>query len=266
MTDYSKYEFIQVEKQDKVGIVTLNRPEVLNAINDKMHTEVAHIFEDLGSDDEVNAVVLTGAGRAFCAGGDVRAMANRVGEATWGDRATTREAHKLINDMLDIQKPIIAAVNGAAVGLGATIALFCDVIIASERARLGDPHIKVGLVAGDGGAVIWPLMVGIHKAKEMLMTGDIIDAKEAERIGLVNRVVAAEDLMPEAMALARRLAHGPTRAIGWTKLSVNKVIKERVNLILEASLSLEGHSFNTYDHQEASKAFVEGREPQFQGR
>jgi len=168
--------------------------------------------------------------------------------------------------MLDLDKPIIAAVNGAAVGLGATIALFCDIIIAAETARFGDTHVRAGVVAGDGGAVMWPLLVGPAKAKELLMTGDIIDAKEAERIGLVNKVVPLADLLPTARELARRLANGPTLAIAWTKHSINKRIKQDVNLLIDASLASENLTFLTEDHKEAARAFVEKREPKFKGR
>lgn len=145
------------------------------------------------------------------------------------------------------------------------IALFCDIIIAAENARLGDTHIKVGLVAGDGGAVIWPLLVGVAKAKELLFTGDLLDAREAERIGLVNRVVPAGKAYAEALALAKRLAAGPTRAIRWTKLATNKRLKDEVNLVLDASLAVETLSMATADHTEAARAFVEKRPPHFTG-
>jgi enoyl-CoA hydratase len=180
-------------------------------------------------------------------------------------RVPLRNAKRLIHNMLEIEQPIIAAVNGDAVGLGATLALFCDVIIASEKARIGDPHVKVGLVAGDGGAVIWPLLCGLARAKEYLMTGDLMSATEAERIGLINHVVPPEDVMPRALELAHRLANGPTRAIRWTKLSCNKRLRDEVNLVLEASLAVETISMFTEDHKEAARAFVEKRAPKFKG-
>jgi enoyl-CoA hydratase len=168
--------------------------------------------------------------------------------------------------MLEVEQPLISAVNGDAVGLGATIALFCDIIIAAENARLGDTHVKVGLVAGDGGAVIWPLLIGVAKAKELLFTGDLIDAREAERIGLVNRVVPPGKAYEEALRLATRLAAGPTRAIRWTKLATNKRLKDEVNLVLDASLAVETLSMGTEDHKEAARAFVEKRPPRYTGR
>jgi enoyl-CoA hydratase/carnithine racemase len=228
-----------------------------------MHTELEELFAEITYDDAINAIVLTGAGRAFCAGGDIRGMDSRAREGT--QRIPLRSAKRLMQNMLEVEQPIIGAINGDAVGLGATLALFCDVIIANENARFGDTHIKVGLVAGDGGAVIWPLLVGIARAKELLMTGDLINATEAERIGLINRVVPAGQAYPESLALAQRLAAGPTRAIRWTKLSLNKRLKDEMNLVLDASLAVETLSMATEDHKEAARAFVEKRPPRFTG-
>ena len=181
-------------------------------------------------------------------------------------RINMEGARRLINNLLGVEQPLIAAVNGDAVGLGATVALFCDVIYMAETARIGDPHVRVGLVAGDGGAVIWPLLVGPARAKEMLLTGDLLSAKDAERMGLVNRVVPADQLMPTAMALAARLAKGPTKALRWTKLAVNKWLREQVNLVLDTSLGLEWVSMGLQDHQEAVRAFLEKREPRYTGK
>ncbi len=273
--DYSTYTYLKVEvDKDGVATVTLNRPEVLNAINRAGIVELHdRIFQDLAEDDAVKAIVLTGAGRGFCAGFDVKifdkeatARATQPGGAAANLTRDTFGGIKLLNAMLDLEKPIIAAVNGAAVGLGATIAVFCDIIIAAETARFGDTHISVGVVPGDGGTIMWPLLIGPAKAKELLMTGDIIDAKEAERIGLVNRVVPLEDLMPTAKALARRLAKGPTLAIAWTKRSVNKRIKQDINLLMDGCLLSERITFQTEDHREAARAFAEKRQPKFKGR
>jgi len=266
--DTSSYETIVVEKRDKVATVTLNRPDRLNAVNGAMHHELEELFAGLNDDLEVNAVVLTGAGRAFCAGGDIGG--GTVGEVPENapNPATrfVRGPRRLVLNMLEVEAPIIVAMNGDAIGLGATLALLGDVIIASETARIGDTHVRVGLVAGDGGAVIWPLLVGVHRAKEYLMTGDLIPAAEAERIGLVNHVVPPDELLPRAQALAERLANGPIWAIRWTKASINKAVRERANLILDTSLALEALSSHTEDHREAARAFVEKRKPNFSGR
>jgi enoyl-CoA hydratase len=263
MVDYSRYRHIKVEKQNRIAVLTLNRPEVLNAVNMELHAELEDVFGDVARDEEVNAVVLTGAGRGFCAGGDVKTMDTAQSQPS--ARTPLSGFRRLIHNMLEVEQPIIAALNGDAVGLGATIALFCDIIFAAENARIGDTHVKVGLVAGDGGAVIWPMLVGLPKAKELLLTGDLITAKEAERIGLVNRVVSLEELYPEVMGLANRLASGPSRAIRWTKLALNKRLREEVNLVLDASLAVEALSMTTEDHKEAVRAFIEKRAPQFKG-
>ena len=233
MPDYSFLENILVEIADKVATVTLNRPESLNAINPATHVEFEHLMLELDTDPDINAVVLTGSGRAFCAGGDVKNMAERSDGFGGVTRNPTRGGHTLVANMLELRQPIIAAVSGDAVGLGATIALFCDVVIAAENARIGDPHVRVGLVAGDGGAIIWPALIGVAKAKEYLMTGELIPAPEAERIGLVNKVVPQGEALKTALEMAQRLADGPTMAIQWTKYSVNKVLRDQMNLVLD---------------------------------
>ena len=163
MLDQANYETITIEKRpDGVAVLTLNRPERLNAVNGAMHSELTTIWLDLQADPDVRAAVLTGAGRAFCAGGDFSPSSNMT---TKTGLPMIQEARRIVDNMLDVEKPIIAAVNGAAAGLGATIALLCDVVIASRNARIGDPHVKMGITAGDGGAVIWPLLVGVNRAK-----------------------------------------------------------------------------------------------------
>src|SRR5712691_6029207 len=263
--DYSKYEALKIEKADRVATVTLNRHDSLNAVNPVMHRELCNIWLDLAIDDEVNAIILTGAGRAFCAGGDVKGMANRAGSSDGRQRTlmTPAEGRRIVQNILEVEQPIIGAINGDAVGLGATIALLCDITVASEKARFADTHVKVGVVAGDGGAVIWPLLIGPHRAKEFLMRGNFINGAEAGRIGMVNYAVPPEQVMPKARELAQELADGPTWAIRWSKLAVNKWLKEQANLIMDASLAYEMMTFKTQDHQEAVKAFIEKRKPNF---
>jgi enoyl-CoA hydratase len=268
MTDYSRYECIKVEKADKLATVTLNRPDSLNAVNPQLHHELEHIWLDLAEDSEVNAILLTGAGRAFCAGGDVKGMASRSGGS--GERRgagiSPAGGRRVVERMLDVEQPIIGAINGDAVGLGATIALFCDVIVASEKARFGDPHVRVGIVAGDGGAIIWPALIGPARAKEFLMRGHLVNGADAAKMGLVNYAVPPEQVLTKAREIAQELAEGPTWAIRWSKLSVNKWLKDQVNLILDASLAYEMVTFTTEDHKEAARAFVEKRKPKYQGR
>ena len=267
MPDYSKYEALKVEKADRVATVTLNRPDSLNAVNAVMHHELMTIWLDLAEDQEVNAIILTGAGRAFCAGGDVKNMASRAGTSDGRRRslATPAEARRIVEGMLDVEQPIIGAINGDAVGLGATIALLTDITVVSEKARFADTHVRVGIVAGDGGALIWPLLVGPHRAKEFLMRGHFINGAEAGRIGMVNYAVPPEQVMAKARELAQELADGPTYAIRWSKLAVNKWLKQQANLILDASLAYEMMTFGTEDQKEAARAFVEKRKPNYVG-
>lgn len=260
---YERFRCLATERRGKVLVISFDRPESLNAVDAALHRELSEIFAEVARDAETEAVVLTGKGRAFSAGGDLRWFREMKPEQL---DALFAEARKIIVDFLEIEQPVIAAVNGPATGLGATLALFSDVIYVAEDAKIGDPHVRIGVVAGDGGAIIWPWLVGAARAKEFLMTGDLISAKEAERIGLVNHVVPAERLLPEALALAERLANGPTRAIRGTKVSVNKLLRESVNLVLDTSLALERLCFSTEDHREAIAAFHEKREPRFRGR
>jgi enoyl-CoA hydratase len=260
---YERYRSLAIERRGKVLMISFNRPGALNAITAELHRELSEIFADVARDTDTAAVVLTGNGRAFSAGGDLRWFQNMTSAEL---DALFTEARKIVIDFLEVEQPIIAAVNGPATGLGATLALLSDVIFASAAARIGDPHVRIGVVAGDGGAIIWPWLVGAARAKEFLMTGDLLTAEDAHRIGLVNHVVAADELMPKAFALADRLANGPTQAIRGTKVSVNKILRETVNLVLDTSLALEKLCFMTKDHREAIDAFLEKREPKFTGR
>lgn len=266
MSRYAHYHDLLVHVHDRVATVTLNRPEARNAINQRLIRELRTIWDDLADDLEVSAVLLCGAGTQFSVGGDVKAMSERPG----GDVLEEGEVHdpmisrRLVNRLLELDKPIVCAIHGHAIGLAATIALLSDVTVAAEDAVIGDTHVnRVGLVAGDGGTVIWPLLVGVSRAKEYLMRGTLLSGIEAERIGLVNHVAPAHEVMAKAMAIAAELAHGPTWAIRWTKLSVNQIVKERVNHLLEASMALEQVTFETADHREATQAFAQKRRPSF---
>jgi len=252
MIHWERYRTIRFEKDDKILVATLNRPETLNAVTPEMHGELVEMFSDFDQDASSDVLVLTGAGRGFCSGADLKG-GFASGDPNEMAERTFRDARRLISSILETDKPMIAAVNGPAAGLGVTLALFCDIVIASERARLGDTHVKVGLVAGDDGAVIWPLLVGVNKAKELLMTGEMLDAQEALRIHLVNHVVPHEDLIPTALEKARRLASGNTFAIRATKRAVNVYLKWMANQVLDLSLSLERLSFERLLRPEASK-------------
>jgi enoyl-CoA hydratase len=268
--DYSAYEFLKVEVAERVATLTINRPDRLNAVNGPLHHELEQVWIDLAADGDVNAIIFTGAGRAFCAGGDIKGMAEggfvdsaKKGKGRGRGPITAANGRRVVENMLDVEQPIIGAINGDAIGLGATLALLSDIIVVSEKARFADTHVKVGVVAGDGGAVIWPLLVGPHRAKEFLMRGNFINGAEAGRIGMVNYAVAPEQVMAKAQELAQELADGPTYAIRWSKLAVNKWLKTQANLIMDAGLAYEMMTFNTWHHKEAVKAFVEKRKPNF---
>jgi len=233
--DYSHYKCIAVERKGRILSLTLNRPDSLNAVTQAMHTELATIFADVRKDDEADVVTLTGAGRGFCAGADLK---EPIPDKETAERIFV-EARDIIVNILEVDKPIITGLNGPAAGLGATLALFGDIVIASDKARIGDTHVKVGLAAGDGGAVIWPILVGVNKAKELLMTGEVIDAQEALRIGLVNHVVPHEKLGETVMEMANRLASGDAMAIQFTKKAVNQYVKWMLNQVFDYSLALE---------------------------
>jgi len=265
---YANYHDLKVEVADKLATVTIDRPDARNAINQRLIRELRSIWDDLADDMDVNAVLLTGAGKIFSVGGDVKAMSERQG----GDVLEEGEVHdpmisrRLVNRQLELDKPIVCAINGDCIGLAATIALMCDITVMAEDARIGDSHVnKVGLVAGDGGTVIWPLLIGVSKAKEYLMRGTLLKGREAERIGLVNHCLPAGEVLAEAKKIALELAHGPSWAIRWTKLSINQILKDRANRLLEASMALEQVTFATADHREATMAFKERRKPVFTG-
>ncbi|MDE0005279.1 MAG: enoyl-CoA hydratase-related protein [Rhodospirillaceae bacterium] len=257
------YDRILIEKRPNgVAVATLNKPDKLNAIDPNMHLEVTQLARDLDEDPALKVLVLTGAGRGFCAGGDFSPERSRFsGERIW------REARQLVDDFLDCEKPIITAMNGPAMGLGATIALLGDVVFAARSASIGDTHVRIGVGAGDGGQVYWPLLMGPQRAKYYMMTGDVLTAEEAERQGLVNFVVDDDKLMEKTMELANRLAEGPSLAISASKMGINKYIKFVSNLVLPYTLQLE--KFNLYaskDAEEAMDAFRNRREPQWKGQ
>jgi enoyl-CoA hydratase len=262
--EYEGYETILVERRDRVLYLTLNRPEALNAVNGRMHAELARIFLDAGMDDDSEVIVITGAGRAFSAGGDIPWLQSMM-EHPHEFQRTGIEGKRIVMSILEARQPVIAKVNGAAVGLGATVALACDVVFAAQGARIGDPHVSVGFAAGDGGTALWPALIGYARAREYLYTGELIPAERAAEIGLINHVVPADRLDEEVETFARRLVNGAIRAIQWTKLAVNSPLRAQASANLDTSLALETLSNMTDDHREGLQAFVERRPPQFRG-
>ena len=256
---------IRTERDGDVLKVVLDNPRSeLNAVDEGMHADLTELFRDLRGETSARAVLLTGSKQAFSAGGDF-AWFPTLRDPGRLD-ALRHDAKQMIWDLLDVELPIVCAVNGPAVGLGASIALLCDVIFMADTALVADPHVRVGIVAGDGGTVVWPLAVGPARAKQYLLTGDAVSATEAERIGLVNFVVPAAELDEQAMAFARRLAAGAPLAIRYTKLAVNKLVKDALNVSFDVATALELTTFQSRDHDEALTALQEKRPPKFEGR
>lgn len=262
---YETYEHIRFERRGRILTLVMNRPEVKNAANVRMHNELSRVFRDAAADPEADVIVLTGAGDAFSSGGDIRAMRDKIADHTlWND--TVDEARSLFYSILDLDKPLIARVNGAATGLGATLAVYADIAIAAESAVIGDPHVKVGLVAGDGGALMWPLLAGFQKAKELLFLGDNIDAREAARLGLIARAVPDAELDQQVYGLAERLLKGAPLALRGTKKAINHTLRNLALSTFEYGVSLETQSHLSRDHAEAIDAFIGKRKPVFTGR
>jgi enoyl-CoA hydratase/carnithine racemase len=246
---------LQVTSDGPVRIVTLNNPDQLNAFIEPLHDAFIELWPQLAADPENRAVVLTGAGRAFSAGGNIRGFI-RSYEDPEHRRASLRAARRLVDEMLAFHIPVIAAVNGPAVGLGCSIATLADVVLISDKAYLADTHVSVGLVAGDGGAALWPLMTSILRAKEYLFTGDRIGPELAVQLGLANRIVPHEQLVEEAVRLAHRIAAQPPQAVQETKRAVNIHLQQAVAAVMPFALSAEAESFGTEDLRRTIEKFT----------
>jgi len=245
-----------VEERGALRVLTLNRPEALNATNLALHDAITDVWGLLAADTEVRAVVLTGAGRAFCAGGDLSHI-----QAMQTDPVLRRhdleKAAVLVRAMTECPLPLVAAINGPAVGLGATLAVLCDIVLIAEGAYLSDPHVSVGLTAGDGGAALWPLFMSLSRAKEFLFTGDRIAAADAVELGLANRVVPADALMTEAVGFAERLAAQPRQALASTKRALNLHLTDAIERILAQALDAESATFDDPEHQDVVRRLTE---------
>jgi enoyl-CoA hydratase len=260
--DFSKYKKFAFSLDGKVLTLTFNDPERLNPFDAEVERELGDFMHEGWSDPSFNVVILTGAGRAFSAGGDFKFMEEVIADPSL---FAATQAKRTVLGMIDFPKPMIAKVNGHAVGLGATIALLCDVVFAATHATFSDPHVKVGFAAGDGGAIIWPLLIGYTRAKEYLLTGDSLSATDAERYGLINHVVPPEELDDRVMAFAQRLSKGATKSIDWTKQLINISLRQQAAGMIDACVAYEAMSNITKDHVEGVRAFIERRKPNFTG-
>jgi 2-(1,2-epoxy-1,2-dihydrophenyl)acetyl-CoA isomerase len=259
------YRVLLVDRDGAVATLTLNRPEARNALDLGMRDELAAALGELEQDGAVRAVVLTGAGGHFCAGGDVKSMAARRMTAAEG-RARVESLNRFVLRLFEFPKPTLAMVDGVAVGAGCNIALACDLVVASDRARFGQVFARIGLVPDGGGTWLLPRLVGLARAKELVFTADIIDAAEALRIGLVNRVVPAAELQPTVRALAARIAAGPPGTLALAKALLNRSGTQELGPALEREALAQGHAITSDDHAEGLRAFLEKRAPRFTGR
>ena len=257
-----EFDTLLLTRRGRLLTITINRPELLNAVNLRLHEELAEVFVYAAADPYSDVVVLTGAGRAFSAGGDLEHILNNGNNPDLFDEEV-RLAKRIVFSMLDLDKPLVCRMNGHAVGLGATLALFCDVIFASEKAKIGDPHVLVGLVAGDGGAAIWPQRIGLCRAKEYLLTGELVPAPKAAEIGLINHALPPEELDAAVDAFCDKLLNGAKRAIRSTKILLNLELKRIAHAVLDAGLAYEALTIRSADHREAITAMQEKRAPVF---
>ena len=255
------------EKSGAIATITLNRPEKLNTFHSAMLADWAAALAECQADDDIAVVILTGAGRAFCAGGDLGTLGAVEGNAALyiGDYLRNN-VHPVARAVDALQKPYICAVNGDATGAGMDMAVMADIRYAARRARFAESYIRVGLIPGDGGAYLLPRLIGLTKALELLWTGDFVSAEEAERVGIVSKVFDDDQLIDNVLAFAHRLAAGPRVAVRLLKQAVYKSIHMDFLSSLDYITGPMGVAFNTEDHREAVRAFAEKRSPRFQGR
>jgi enoyl-CoA hydratase len=244
-----------VDADGPVRILTLNRPDLRNAVAPDLRSRLHRIWVELEEDEDARAVVLTGAGSFFCAGGDIKSFPKNQA-SLHVRRKSLREAARLMESMLAFPLPLVAAVNGPAIGLGCSLAVSSDLVVMSEEAYFADTHVSIGLVAGDGGAVAWPMMTSILLAKQYLLTGDRIPAAEAVRIGLANEVVPRDQVVARALELAHRLAAQPPQAVQETKRAINLHLQHAARLVLPFALAAESESFTTTEVAETIRRFA----------
>jgi enoyl-CoA hydratase/carnithine racemase len=253
---YDLPDELLVETDGPLRTVVINRAAELNCVNENLHWAFANVWRQLSADKAAKVVVVTGAGRAFCAGGDLGWITTFLDDPVARDESI-REGAQIIEEILRFPLPIIAAVNGPAVGLGCSIALLCDIVLISEAAYLADPHVAVGLVAGDGGAALWPLLTPIMRSREYLYTGDRIPAATAVELGLASRTVAADELLAEAHRLAGRLAGQPPAALQGTKRIVNMHLSQVLAGAMQAGFAAEVATMQSEDHRRRLLEFQE---------
>ncbi|MFX1294937.1 MAG: enoyl-CoA hydratase/isomerase family protein [Promethearchaeota archaeon] len=258
------YETVLFDRKGKVAVITLNRPEKLNALNLQMNKDLTAALRESKENEEIRVIVITGSGKAFCAGADVAEFSS--GEFL---NSTTKEDERILihpYKLYKLEKPIIAAVNGVAVGFGTNLTLCCDITFASERASFGEFFIRMGIIPDMNGSLILPMLVGVHKAKELIFSGERIYADEALRIGLVNRVFPHDELIPKTMEFANNLAEKAPLAISLSKKAIHKAYEKIFDEMLAIEKEYNDKLYASEDHREAARAWVEKRKPIFKGR
>ncbi|MBV9843112.1 MAG: enoyl-CoA hydratase/isomerase family protein [Sphingomonadaceae bacterium] len=265
--DYSNYTSLKLSLANGIMTVMLSNPGRRNAMTPGMSNELTTIWDDLLIDPEVKVIILTGEGNDFSSGADLSAMSKsqQLAPVSRPVNTVSRAARRHILSLLDCEKPIIAKVRGVAYGLGVSLALGSDMVFAAEGARFCDSHVKAGMVAGDGGVLIWPLLVGMNRAKEYLMTGEPVYADVAERIGLINRCLPDDQLDAHVQMMAEKLRDLPPHAVNYTKASLNQALRNMTGAAFETSLAYEIYSMGMDDCKEATRAFVEKRKGNFKG-
>jgi len=258
---YTRFTF---EREGRVLRAFITSDHPVNGVDGPMHDELARVFTDLQRDSESDIIVLAAKGRAFCAGGDFQWFQQQIDDPA-SFRAIAWDAKRIVSSLLEMEKPILCRLNGAAAGLGATIALLCDIIVADEKAVIGDPHVKVGLVAGDGGALIWPQLIGYARAKELLMTGDMLSAAEAKALGLINHAVPGDQLDAKLAEIIVKLQGNPKWAVRWTKSVTNIPLRALAAQMMDAAIGWESVSNYLGDRREAVAAMAEKRAPKLTG-
>jgi 2-(1,2-epoxy-1,2-dihydrophenyl)acetyl-CoA isomerase len=261
-----KYENVIVEKENRIAKIILNRPDRLNSFAGKMREEIYLSIKEMGKDENVRVIILTGAGRGFCSGADVEYLAQLNREKNWeGFRGVLIAGEKAVSQIRKIEKPVIAMVNGAAAGGGLNLALACDIRIASEKAVFGQTFIRLGLHPDWSGTYFLPRLVGEAKAYELMLTGDVINADEAFRIGMLNRVVPHEELEKVTMELAEKIASYPPTVVRFIKQAAHQSLHSNLQAMLKFEEDVQMVFFKTEDATEGFSAFLEKRKPEFKG-